>query len=629
MSTRPTGKVLRRRPRRARAVLAALVTGSVGLAVSAVLAARPAVAHATRAAVAASFASPGPAAPTGTDLAPPAGSHVVIASPEPGSLTASPTTQISLLGVRPSAIGAVTVTGSRSGPHPGRMRAYSTGDGASFLPDRPFVAGETVTVQTHVAIAGAPSGTFSFTVARDLPLRMKSTRPPLRTDVPGVDHFATAPGLDPPHVTVSRDSGGNGDFFLAPKGTTGHAGPMIVRADGTLVWFDPLPHSEAFDLNVQRYHGAPVLTWFQGEVIDGHGQGVDIIANTSYKTVAVVRAGNGYRADLHDFQLTARGTALVTAFQATRWNTSSMGGPTDGTALDGIVQEIDVPTGLVMYQWDSLDHVPVADSLFGAPKGAGPTYDYFHINSIDALPNGDLIVSARNTSAAYLVDPAEAGDVLWQLGGRHSSFTMGPGSQFWFQHDVREVAPNELTIFDDAAAPAREPESRAILVRLDLVHHSATLVRADLPPTPRLATALGNVQTVGSGSLVVGWGTTPYYSQYSASGALLYDASLPAGDDSYRAYRYAWHATPTTKPAVVVSSAAPGAVVHVSWNGATDVARWQVLGGTSASSLLPEASASHTTFETAIPVARASGFVAVEALDAAGKVIGRSPTVRA
>ena len=50
--------------------------------------------------------------------------------------------------------------------------------------------------------------------------------------------------------------------------------------------------------------------------------------------------------------------------------------------LDSVVQEIDIKTGLVLYQWDSLDHVPLADSYEAMPATAGGPFDYFHINSV-------------------------------------------------------------------------------------------------------------------------------------------------------------------------------------------------------------------------------------------------------
>jgi hypothetical protein len=523
----------------------------------------------------------------------------------------------------------VQVTGSVSGPHAGKLEAYSTGDGASFVPVRPFVAGETVTVRTRLDVAGAPGGSWRFVVAHDIPITSAPSQPASRTDVPGVLHPASAPALAAPIVTVQRDDAPTGgDFLLAPKGTTGKAGPMIVRPDGQLVWFHPLASGEAFDLNVQRYQGRDVLTWFQGEVVDGHGEGEDVIESSSYHTVAVVHAGNGLDADLHELQLTPQGTLFLTAYQGTRWNLTAEGGPANGDALDGIVQEVDVATGLVMYQWDSLDHVPISESDFGAPHAPDSPYDYFHVNSIDVLPGGDLLVSARNTSAAYEIAPAQAGRVVWTLGGSASSFTMGPGTRFWFQHDVRETAPDVLTIFDDGAAPAKESESRALVERIDPAAHAVTLVHAYLPPGGLLAGALGNVETLPDGDLVVGWGTTPVFTEYSPAGSLIYEASLPAGDDSYREYRDPWSATPTTRPSVVLSGSGSSTVVHVGWNGATGVQRWRVLGGTTRHGLTTRATVRDLGFSTSIPDPHPGALVVVEAIGRGGSVLARSSLVR-
>jgi len=84
--------------------------------------------------------------------------------------------------------------------------------------------------------------------------------------------------------------------LLAPYGTVGQAGPMILDGDGGLLWFDPVgPPQVAADVRVQELSGAPVLTWWQGLITThGFGLGVDFIDDSHYRTLAEVRAGNGY-----------------------------------------------------------------------------------------------------------------------------------------------------------------------------------------------------------------------------------------------------------------------------------------------------------------------------------------------
>ena len=623
-----------RLPRRRRALVitsaTALVVCSVG-AVSIVTAATgtaagPASAVVPNAAVATSHSLVAPVLVGDTQM-PSVPAHAVTVSPAPGSQTADPKTQISFLGRPISELGTITVTGSESGVHTGRLLAYSTGTGASFVPDKPFVPGEVVTVTTSLPIDGSNNGTFSFTVAHTLPLVGPITHPAVRTTVPKVDHFASSPNIAPPVVQVSTNKLTTGaDFFLAPKGSTGQDGPMIVAPNGQLVWFHPLHgETEAFDLNEQRYEGKPVLTWFQGIVKDGHGQGVGIIANTHYQTVAVVHGGNGVQVDLHEFQLTPQGTALVTAYRTMRWNTSADGGTTNGTVFDGVFQEIDVKTGLVMYEWDSLDHVPVSASDFRAPKGPNAEFDYFHINALQQLSDGTFLVSSRNTSAAYEIDPAADGAVLLTLGGKNPSVTMGSGSTFWFEHDVELRAGDNFTIFDDGALPAKEPASRALTLHLDPKTGKVSVVSAFSQPGV-LAAALGNVQLIAGGDEVVGWGTAPSYSVLGPHGSVLYQASLPTGDDSYRAYLHTWVGRPNTSPSAAVLS---GGRVAMSWNGETGITRWRVLTGPRPGHLHIATTVPDSGYQTLAAPSGLSNDVRVQALGASGAVLGTSAIVKA
>src|SRR5581483_10036737 len=136
----------------------------------------------------------------------------------------------------------------------------------------------------------------------------------------------------------------------------------------------------ATDVRVQTYQGQRVLTWWQGKLVAGRGvSGEDVILNNSYKTIATVRPGEGYPADLHEFLITPQGTALVTAYQTVKADLSSIGGPRDGSLIDSIVQEIDIKTGRVLWEWHALGHVPLRDTEAGKPARGVP-FDFFHVN---------------------------------------------------------------------------------------------------------------------------------------------------------------------------------------------------------------------------------------------------------
>jgi Arylsulfotransferase (ASST) len=551
--------------------------------------------------------------------------------PIPGGRVAAPQTQITFRGLPAARVGRLLVTGSRSGPHAGRLVADSDGKGASFLPAKPFVPGEVVTVATRLDIRGAPAGRFHFTVAS--PAGSIPAMPlPAASRVPGdVLTFQSRPDLTPAAVEVTQQAAGAapGDIFVTPQQGPTQNGLMILAGDGTLVWFRPVPAGNmAADLRVQQYLGQPVLTWWQGYSGAGVGAGEDEIYDSSYRQIAEVRAGNGLTADLHEFRITPQGTALITAYYPVYWDASALHGAKQQIVLDSVVQEIDIRTGLVLYQWDSLDHVPLSDSYEAMPNGAGHPFDYFHINSVQEQPNGDLLISARNTWAAYDVDHA-TGAVIWTLGGKNSSYKLGSDATFAFQHDVRLHTDSDptVTLFDDGAGPPRvHSQSRGITVRLDAKNMTATLVSEDVHSPALAASFEGNVQALSDGNSFVGWGQQPYFSEFNAQGQMVFDGRFVGANSSYRAYRFPWTGMPSGGPAVAASTSGGTTNVYVSWNGATQVASWRVLAGPAPDALEATVTATKQGFETQIQIA-AAAYVAVQALDAAGGTLGTSNLV--
>ena len=559
-------------------------------------------------------------------------------SPEPASRDASAGTQISLLGPPAADLEGLVVRGSRTGIHTGRLLAYSQGDGGSFLPSRPFAEGETVSVSARLQL-GQPSGAvpvaWSFTVAdRDVPgAGAGSTFPALGRGLH--QSFVSRPDLRPPAVTVTPGAGqASGDVFLAPYSGDGRYGPMILDEHGGLIWFDPLARgARAADFRVQSYHGQPVLTWWQDPLVGGGSSSAGgVIDDSSYRQIAVVRAGNGYQADLHEFQLTPSNTALITVYDAVRCDLSALGGRRDGAVADTLFQEIDLATGLVRYEWHFLDHVPLSSSYYsGREASLTEPFDPFHINSVDVERDGSFLVDARNTWAAYDVDP-HSGQLRWQLGGKHGSFKLGPGVATAWQHDAREQPDGAITFFDNGASPRVHPASRAIEVALDPSTGTATLVRSYSHPTPLVSPSQGNLQALANGDWMVGWGQAGYFSEVEASGRLLFDARLPSGWETYRTYVLPWSAQPAQAPSLALRAGPHGGTLaYASWNGATGVAAWRVLGGGSPGALAPLLSAPRAGFETSIALPAAAGvrYLAVQALDSQGGVLDSSRALKA
>ena len=446
----------------------------------------------------------------------------------------------------------------------------------------------------------------------------------------GVWAFRSRPDLSPAAVEVTTtqapEDTAPGYIFAALKEGAGKHGPMIIDDQGDLVWFGK--YRSARDFKMQYYRGEPVLTWWEGKVIVGHGVGEYVIFDGSYREKARVRAGNGLQGDLHEFLITPEDTALLVAYAPRRWDLSPIGGPVDGMVWEGIVQEVDIETGEVIFEWHSLEHVGIEESYIELPEDPDYLYDYFHINSIDVEPDGNLLISARNTWGVYKVERG-SGRLTWRLGGKKSDFEMGIGSRSAFQHDARRQRDGTITIFDNGAHPKVHDRSRGIVVELDEEKMSAKLVREYTSPEKRLSTSQGNMQLLPNSNVLIGWGSGPFISEFSHEGELLFDARFPPDGESYRAFRFPWSGHPTDEPAVAVERGPDDKVkLYASWNGATEVESWEVLAGPRQSRLESVGSVSRDGFETAILVQTPCSYVAVRARERSGRALGTSAPVK-
>ena len=563
-----------------------------------------------------------------------AAANPIAVSPQPGTPDASAATQISFLGGAGTTVANVTVKGSRSGTHTGVLRAYSTGTGESFIPSKPFQAGEKVTVSAQVT--GGPAtgtATTSFTIANQYAPSQKQF--PLNPGDPAeVQHYVSAPSLTPSTVRIfthAKPGASPGLLMFAPYQGKGTPGPMIADQEGNLVWFKPLPAGfSATNLEVQEYGGQPVLTWWQGRILEvGFGQGEDVMYDSSYRQVGRVRAGNGYHADLHQFRLEPDGTAWIDAYDPIRMNLASLHGQSNGVITDTVIQRIDVRTGLVMWEWHALGHIPVSESHNPVPRAHYP-WDYAHVNSISQGSSGDVLLSARNTWALYDVD-IRTGATRWQIGGAHSSFKLGPGTHFWWQHDAMWRSGGLISVFDNGSTPPKEKQSRGLLLEPNLSSHTVVLRKQFTNPSRTLlAESQGNTLDLSGGNWLMGYGRLPDFTEYDAAGHVLLDGALGKNVQDFRTFLGPWTGRPSSSPAVVAKRAGSASLsVWASWNGATEVAGWRVLAGPSAGALAPLATVPRHGFETLAKLSTAGPYVQVQALDAQGNTIGTSATVKA
>jgi Arylsulfotransferase (ASST) len=433
---------------------------------------------------------------------------------------------------------------------------------------------------------------------------------------PGRNYFSR-PDLKPPRIKLFKRSqlASPGYIFIAPKKKVTQGGPLILDDQGRTVWFMPVDERGVTDFKVQHYRGKPVLTWWRGKSADDKRLGAYSIYDQSYRLLKRIRPGHGLSGDMHEFSITPRNTALITLSHVVKVKTRKV--------LEGAFQEIDIKTGKVLFEWHSVGHVALLESYYHLPRHPGKTYDYFHINTIEVDDDGNFLVSARNTHTIYKIN-RRSGTVMWRLGGKRSDFELGRGVRFGWQHDVRRQQDGTITIFDNAAAPKLRRQSRGIVLRVDERRKHATLLHTFVHTPPIVAVDQGNMQKLPNGNYLIGWGHQPFVTEFGPQGKTLLDLRFAReGADSYRAYRFPWVGRPHNKPAIAVE----GDTLYASWNGATEVKAWQLLGGPVKKKLRPLLTVEKTGFETAIALPAEAAWVAVRALDRLGRSMARSQAV--
>ncbi|MCU1496489.1 MAG: hypothetical protein JWM47_442 [Acidimicrobiales bacterium] len=586
-------------------------------------------------------------------VAAPAGaapSHVVAAGhparsiPAAGSSTSSPLTGITLTGVASDSVGPLVVVGSRSGRHEGSVVPLPGRDGVAFSPETPFAAGEEVTVTTSVPVVGGDEDGFTFTVATpgtspgpqviEGEGQGSTTPESPSTRATPAPKFVTRPDLRPPGVTVNVPAEGTapGYLFATPNNhvpTKVDQGVMIYDDSGEPVWFRKVNAGLSGNAFVGTYDGRPALIWYEGDppFNPGNYRGEWVVVDQSYRELARIRTGNGYQADIHDLYLTEHGTAYAMAYNPLICTgVAPLVGCTPGAVvLDGVLQEVDLATGLVLWEWHTLDHIDLDDSYLDITL---QMVDYVHINSVGLDTDGDVLMSARSTSALYKID-RETGELVWTFGGKSTDFPnlvgepnaiTGPD----FPHHLMARGGNSYSYFDNGSR--RSGPSRGAVVTLNPGTGTATYTKKLIRDPAVFANTQGSMQGLAGGHELIAWGDHGIVTEYDAGGTAVFDARL-TDSGSYRQFRHGWTGTPAEDPVARATLAGGDTSVSMSWNGDTRTANWRILTGPSPEALAPAATVARTGFETTATIAGSTGWVAVEALDGDANVIGRSVTV--
>jgi hypothetical protein len=510
-------------------------------------------------------------------------------------------------------------------------------------------------ITRHFPLVAALAATLGLTAAS----AGAATAPLGAFTTKGAFSFVATPKLHPPkireHLHTSASRLGSGLFMLAnfkditqTRPMVGQSGPLILDSRVQPVWFQPIPTNVlATDLSVQKYNGKPALDWWEGAVSSSGAtiSGRVFAVDQHYRPIAKPLAGDtkeGWVISPHESVISGH-NVWVTAYRNMPMDLTPEGGLSNGVLTDSAAQEYDLRTGKLLFTWSAFNpggtpHIPLSQSqVHPAPvlvQGHVIPWDAYHINAIQLIGSHELLVSMRNTWAAYLID-TRTGNMIWTLSGKGTAgggtFKLPANGGFEWQHMVRLLPGNRVSLFDDACCPNiggvfKNPTgpSRGLELHLDTTHHTASVVH-QFPRAKNFDAAfLGSTQLLSNGNALIGWGSQPFFSVYSKSGKLLMDAALPKPDLSYRALMQNWVGKPSYPPVGAVKKKSGRSTVFASWNGATEVAAWRVLAGRDRSHLSFVASRGRTGFETSISFKRTFKEYEVVALDGRGKVLGRS-----
>ncbi|KAI5457458.1 arylsulfotransferase [Mariannaea sp. PMI_226] len=452
--------------------------------------------------------------------------------------------------------------------------------------------------------------------------------------------FRSRPDLYVPRLNITIPATNDiapGYIFVAPYPSRGHYEALpeqpaayIFRNNGDLVW-SSLGYLSGFVANFHavRFNGQSALQAFQGSIDANHGRGYGTfqILNGSYRPIAQVQGLTNKIPSIHEFRIVNEKTALIEIYNPTPYDLTPYGGTGEQKwIIDGILQEVDIETGELIFEIHSLDIVSPADSLAPILPDTGLTgpdgWDYFHLNSIDKDDEGNYLISARHTSAIYKLSGKD-GSIIWQLGGKRSTFKLPTELKFSHQHDARflnrSVDGNIETIsffdnsawnFDDAKSRlSPHSSSRGLIVELNHVDNSAKLIREYISPDGHLAESQGNTQVLPNGNVFINWGQEGAVTEFRADGTPIFNAYLDSGGpvQNYRGFRHEWTGRPREVPAIVaVRSSKASTSVYVSWNGDTEVHLWRfyVQGGEQAEATTGRkiGQAKRDSFETVVTI---------------------------
>lgn len=397
----------------------------------------------------------------------------------------------------------------------------------------------------------------------------------------------------------------------------------------------------------------------------GHGHGHITFLDQNYETIRELRAGHHKISDKHEFHVIDEKTALIQIYQPVPRDLSKFGAkPNQQWIVDAIFQgtergsdyffrslltrcpELDIETGKVLFEWSSLDHISPAESVLpinpgqaGSGYNSSDAWDYYHINSVDKDKQGNYLLSARDACTVHKVNGTD-GSIIWRLDGKRSSFKLGKGVKFCFQHHARFLHQEDdieiISLYDNSAHGSEDEPGKGIhtaksssgkIIKLNTTSWTAELVQGFYPPDGLLSKSQGSTQVLPNGNVLVNWGSEGAMTEYLPNGTAIFHAYMDSGFldlgvENYRAYRYNWTGLPNEDPAIAAFVDDETVSIYVSWNGDTETHTWRFFGYDDDGQRTHLGDVTRKSFETSLHVPEEDIlFVSAEAIGASDSIL--------
>lgn len=432
----------------------------------------------------------------------------------------------------------ISVTGSISGVHSGKIIIAEDGKKLIFTPNSPFAFNETVEVSLdRLATSTVSNNKLSYSFKTQVK-KIKPDYEKIMSAEMGANEFsklkfsgdyAVLPNLS---VTVSNNPS-PGNLFLNNYPTQGYTTNIrIAKNDGSTHYSREIAQPTT-DFNRQP-NG--LMVYFKVQGLNFTDPGIYYSEDSGFNLVDSFYCGNGYSTDGHDLRLLNNGHALLLSYDPQPVDMSQIvaGGNPNAIVYGLIVQEIDENKNVV-FQWRSWDYIAITEAIYENLTAA--TIDYVHGNAVELDDDGNLLISSRHLNEITKINRS-TGDIIWRLGGVNNQFTFTNDTiPFHYQHDIRRINNGNITLFDNGNF--RTPSySRALEYSLDEVNKTATKVWEYRNSPDIYAPFMGSVQRLQNGNTLIGWGgSNNTLTEVTSGGGIALEMKYPAGVWSYRAFR--------------------------------------------------------------------------------------------